>query len=578
MASRVTVAVNVRDNSRAGIRQVRNAIRRMNDDIRRSGGTADFRVDVNARSIRQARRRVAALRRQLDGLPVTINTVIRTPRRSGVRGRVVGALTTPFRQAGAALGGILSDGLGQGIISGIRAGGPVFGTAFALVLIGVLTAALAVVGAALSGLLVTALGAAFVGIGAVSAFQSKQVQQTWSRTLANIKEEFKGVGEPLIPVLDRALKRLHEMAHVAGPALKEALQQTAPATEEFFNSILTGFEKFGGQAFDRIMEAWNVFAPVFGEEWEQFMTSLGDAFGDMADLVKEHPTEIAAALDIVFSAITGLIRIITFFGNVWVTMMQAGLDMTALGMKAFANLGIIALNAMEQVFNGLTKVIGLIPGMGDKMEGARRAFATWKEGAVANLNGVKQQADILSSSLDRANKRRKLEADIRSWQSSLQIARADLSRTSNQKARAKLTANISDLEAKIASARRQLNNLNGKTAVTWVITNYEARKVGSHGSQLARAHGGVVGTAATGGVRNNMTLVGEAGPELVDLPAGSRVRSNPDTRRLMGDPGTAGGSTLVLQSSGRRVDDMLIEILREAIHQRGGDPVTVLGG
>lgn len=92
------------------------------------------------------------------------------------------------------------------------------------------------------------------------------------------------------------------------------------------------------------------------------------------------------------------------------------------------------------------------------------------------------------------------------------------------------------------------------------------------------AHGGVVGRAATGGARSNMTLVGEQGPELVNLAPGSHVRSNPDSRRIMGQGGGGGGSTLVLKSSGRRVDDLLIEVLREAIHQRGGDPVTVLGG
>jgi hypothetical protein len=55
------------------------------------------------------------------------------------------------------------------------------------------------------------------------------------------------------------------------------------------------------------------------------------------------------------------------------------------------------------------------------------------------------------------------------------------------------------------------------------------------------------------------------------------VKSNPDSRRMLAQD-TGGGSTLVLKSSGRRVDDLLIEVLREAIHQRGGDPVTVLGG
>lgn len=97
-----------------------------------------------------------------------------------------------------------------------------------------------------------------------------------------------------------------------------------------------------------------------------------------------------------------------------------------------------------------------------------------------------------------------------------------------------------------------------------------------------RAHGGVVGhvgQAASGGVRNGMTLVGEHGPELVDLAPGSHVRSNPDTRRLLSNGAyNQGTPMIVFQSSGRRVDDILLEILREAIHQRGGDPVTVLGG
>ena len=45
-------------------------------------------------------------------------------------------------------------------------------------------------------------------------------------------------------------------------------------------------------------------------------------------------------------------------------------------------------------------------------------------------------------------------------------------------------------------------------------------------------------TAATGGLRSGMTLVGEQGPELVRLPTGSRVFSNNQTRGMMG-----GGNT-----------------------------------
>ncbi len=42
--------------------------------------------------------------------------------------------------------------------------------------------------------------------------------------------------------------------------------------------------------------------------------------------------------------------------------------------------------------------------------------------------------------------------------------------------------------------------------------------------QLVRGLG-IVGAAASGGVRSNLTWVGEQGPELLGLPAGSRVWS-----------------------------------------------------
>jgi hypothetical protein len=51
-----------------------------------------------------------------------------------------------------------------------------------------------------------------------------------------------------------------------------------------------------------------------------------------------------------------------------------------------------------------------------------------------------------------------------------------------------------------------------------------------------KASGGIVGMAASGGIRSGLTWVGEQGPELADLPVGSRVWSNPDSRRKAAAP------------------------------------------
>jgi TP901 family phage tail tape measure protein len=48
-----------------------------------------------------------------------------------------------------------------------------------------------------------------------------------------------------------------------------------------------------------------------------------------------------------------------------------------------------------------------------------------------------------------------------------------------------------------------------------------------------KATGGIVGAAASGGIRSGLTWVGEQGPELAELPVGARVLSNPDSMRRL---------------------------------------------
>ncbi|MDQ7910264.1 hypothetical protein RB614_37800 [Phytohabitans sp. ZYX-F-186] len=56
-----------------------------------------------------------------------------------------------------------------------------------------------------------------------------------------------------------------------------------------------------------------------------------------------------------------------------------------------------------------------------------------------------------------------------------------------------------------------------------------------------RFMGGITGSAQSGGARAGLTLVGEYGREVVDLPPGAHVYSNPDTERLLAGGGSMGG-------------------------------------
>ncbi|WP_275901606.1 phage tail tape measure protein [Streptomyces sp. S1D4-20] len=94
-----------------------------------------------------------------------------------------------------------------------------------------------------------------------------------------------------------------------------------------------------------------------------------------------------------------------------------------------------------------------------------------------------------------------------------------------------------------------------------------------------KSSGGIVGAAASGGVRGGLTWVGEYEPELLELPVGSRVHSGPDSRRMAG--GGGGGpahAVLEIRSGGSETDEFILQLIRRAVRVRGGNVQLVLAG
>lgn len=132
---------------------------------------------------------------------------------------------------------------------------------------------------------------------------------------------------------------------------------------------------------------------------------------------------------------------------------------------------------------------------------------------------------------------------------------------------------IADLSAQLRSAKRAADNLAGTYRVN-VVYNVGKQVGGLKGNASAYAHGGIVGAAASGGVRSGMTLVGEEGPELVELPVGSRVNPAGTTKAMMAQGG--GPMELVVRSAERASYDLMqiiVENLRYDIRTLGGGSV-----
>lgn len=114
--------------------------------------------------------------------------------------------------------------------------------------------------------------------------------------------------------------------------------------------------------------------------------------------------------------------------------------------------------------------------------------------------------------------------------------------------------------------RRELDALDGKSAHIRIV----GTQVGAvlPGGARVNAHGGIIG-AATGGIHSSMRLVGEHGPELVSLPTGSMVHSNPDTQRMIaGSGGGAPGAIINIHGHVYGVDGLL-DVIRDGLRNAG---------
>lgn len=105
--------------------------------------------------------------------------------------------------------------------------------------------------------------------------------------------------------------------------------------------------------------------------------------------------------------------------------------------------------------------------------------------------------------------------------------------------------------------------------------------IGDVASQIAgRASGGVIGGAASGRVAGGLMWVGERGPELAQLPGGSRVWSHGDSARMANAGGDSGPLTLVADldpSLEGTLIAALFKALRFTIQRQGGNVQRVLG-
>jgi hypothetical protein len=397
------------------------------------------------------------------------------------------------------------------------------------------------IGGLLAGAIVLAFGGAFIGLGAFLLKDNEKVKAAWGKTAGDLKKKFTEAAKPLIPVLTHAAEMVGKLGDKFAPHFEKAMAAAAPHLTKFLDGIGRGIEKFGKTAFKPMMDAFNGLLDEI--DMEGFFSALGDAFKYLADTVLKNKEEIGLLFNIVLGTIPIAIRIIAFLAEMW-------------GQN---------VRQLKAVVRGVVAAIGWIKGLKGK---AIKFYQSGLQTIKGWISTVKGWRDRLTGKA------------IKFLQSGLQTIKGWISTVKGWRDRLK-GKSISFAQKGISTIIGWIRRLKG-----WVSgLKGKVINIGANISGAVRrfipglATGGVVGRAAEGGPRSNLTMVGEHGPELVDLAPGSRVRSNPDTRRLMSGGGGGGGPmVIVLQIGDTTLGEILVDPLRKTIRNKGGNVQAVLGG
>ncbi|HET6636557.1 MAG TPA: hypothetical protein VFH77_16185, partial [Streptomyces sp.] len=369
--------------------------------------------------------------------------------------------------------------------------------------------------------------------------------------------------------LDSVQQFLTSLIGMDSTPVANAKEDLNAVDDALTNLVKGGKADLASSAFDRIAKAMR----GQGLTTEELRGKLGDYQSALADLALEQDlsadgmglfgdkaTEVQAKLDAQKKSTDGLRLSIQALNDI----QRAGLG----GMIGFEQAIDDATQSARDNAGALHMVHGQLNLNGEKARDAAKALqdlatktdsaaaaahdadGNWNRAAqiyergrtklvhLADQMGLtKTQAQRLADQiLKTPNKTAYLRGNLDDLKRKLAEAKKRL-RNAPDSQTAHIKGEIGDLKRAIRAAKRDLRNIPDEH-----VNVYMQRRFYGPSHPGVRASGGVIGGhAAGGGPRSSLTLVGEQGPELVKLPFGATVHSNPDSRRIMSQAGGGGG-------------------------------------
>lgn len=416
------------------------------------------------------------------------------------------------------------------------------------------------------------------------------------KAMSSLAQYEKGIGSGVASAVSSIGTGVSNMISKAGPVLKALGPDIAGlghSVEEALTSIGDG-AKGGEEALTQVIHVAGAAIEVTGKLVGWFENAY-DAVDHFAHGVTDAVDEIAK--------FDPLIKPLANWQNMWDDRQPAAFGSVLPGVSQ--SLGDVnqqaadAATALADLNNQMSSAINNALGL----ENANVAVAEGFDGLAKAVKGHARSLDI-NSEAGRTNISvvtdmiGKLEQ-----QREKAIEAGDGSAAATEKANAAFQSQVGSLRAALtqlgfnkAAVDALIGSLDRIPRVIDTHVTVHVAQVGSTSVQgvisggaplhagTAFRHAGVVGRAASGGMRSGLTWVGEDGPELMDLSgmAGAQIHTNGDSKRIAkggGGYGMGGGQTLTLvvkagDNTARTL--ALVKDIRDYVSLAGGDG-TVLG-
>jgi hypothetical protein len=485
----------------------------------------------------------------------------------------------------AKVGGKIGKSLGTGIADGASSvlestgpGGAVIGAA----VIGAIALTAPLIGAVMSAAVIGAAGAGGIVGGILLAAQDRRVLPAFgelgTKIVRRLKVDSAIFVKPLIdsvPIFEKAWDNI-----------EGRLRDVFSESSKYITPLASAFSDIGSNIANGLFDLVDNAGPVINVLIKDFK-EWGETIGDSFSILSEDSGEAAEALDILLKGANLFIQmsvgLIDNLSDAFGKMMDA---VSWLGEHHLLPKGVAkdfeewrdktesATSSVSHLGSTFEESAASANQLTDSLRGIQNELKSETDPIFALVDAQSELAKAQNKVRDAARKSGKgsqeyKDALIEATKASIRMegATEEAARTFNGKMPASLRATLTAAHFTsgqintVAAMFRKANADGNKFARTYtatVITTYKSfgskpnTAIGGIGNKFAKgyASGGVVGHAAEGGVQSNMTLVGEDGPELVNLAPGSQVTPASGTRATLAGMGGGGRVQVELVISG----------------------------